>query len=126
MSIILNREAAIVGFLNAAAIEIMRLNKQDNQKYTLNDMTFSVLDIIHYSNMLRYADCGPIVKDFDEKSLISLIGSHDDLFELSGENDFTLRPYINTSGELLEILIRELRPRFSYPAKFLRFMMLFD
>lgn len=125
MCVLLEQELAAVGVINAIAMSEM-IGEE------IEDIRITSYDVMNYSNYLSRADCGPIIRRFDEYD-IKLLFDSKDFIKRDVDDSFViviedLRKGIcindNKFGieEFLRALMNEFDPNLNYPRKFLRFM----
>jgi|GEM_PF-6260986 len=133
MCILVNKEIAIIGLFSAITDTVIKYNSECNStQYRLENIYITPADIIEYTYLLSYADCGPIIRNFNSDSLISLFENEKSLFKKhpSIYGSYALctdKMYYTTAHEyykeeLLALLFKMLSPSINYPRKFLEYM----
>jgi hypothetical protein len=136
---VLNKELAVTGLLNAMAEAAVRLNEGgDGVECRLKGARITPQDVMEYSDLLRFADCGPVVKNFDIESVKNLLECKPSLFERQQDDAYALclsnyhqdalpEPSADEFGKgFRKLLFEELAPEINYPRSFLKYMRLFD
>lgn len=138
MCILLNRELATTSFILSLIQGINRLNKNDiTKEYRLEDIQITPKTVMNYADLLHCSECGPIITNFNEESLIDLFNSQPALFLKKPATDkvYTLHldAYINELPDQLahnyissvsHLFVRILLPYMNYPRSFLRYLKL--
>lgn len=128
--IILNQETAVVSYICNLMKTAAKLNqKREDNSYCLRGARIKPDAILAFAECLQFANCGPVLKQFDRNSLIKLFERCPQLFrkEIEHENEYCLaieKEYMfdttdENVQELRRDLIRILKPVLNYPVHFL-------
>jgi len=129
MSIILNQELALIAYIIGLGQYCI-----DNHAARFEQVTIRPSAIIEYANGFKFANCGPIVKMFSEKSLANLMSQYEFFVQTEKDGEYKIKQehrifkkFVAHPDEcnldfINRALIRALVPYLNYPSRFLEYI----
>lgn len=140
MCVLMNKELAIVGLINAIALGEAKKGNLDDGILPGEGIDIGPDDVINYCNYLTLADYGPVLKNFDTNTIKRLFESKSNILKNNKKDKFTIYfdsykyilPNFESSNKetyfkkFRKLLIKEFLPDLNYHYRFLKFMKLCD